>query len=207
MTISQDFNPFANQAIHIPKAYHEDLNLHSTTFGSSEGGSKDIEEAPFKRYVDFWLLAAAVGASHDHFMTVDPSERHEFITGVVLQRDLAAIEFLFLLAIAHTADPFVVQHPRQVLDIAEGYAAARDPSDQRHDGSGPSPGAPEPHTQPGQVALTRCGLVRHRLGVSELGRCAKRDRRKIVPQAIPGQSREDSRSLSHEVNGQMLIRR
>ena len=123
VTISQDFNPFANQAIHVPKAYHEDLRLYSTTFGSTEGGAKDIEEAPFKRYVDFWLLAAAVGASQDHFMTVEPSERHEFITGVVLQRDLATIEFLFLLAIAHTEDPFVVQNPRQVLDIVEGYAA------------------------------------------------------------------------------------
>ena len=123
MVISQDFNPFANQAIHVPKAYHEDLNLYSTTFGSADGASKNIEEAPFKRYVDFWLLAAAVGASQDHFMTVDPAERHQFITGAVLQRDLATIEFLFLLAIAHTGDPFVVQHPRQVLDTAEGYAA------------------------------------------------------------------------------------
>ena len=123
MAISRDFNPFANQAIHVPKAYHEDLRLYSTIFGSVEGRPKDIEEAPFKRYVDFWLLAAAVGASQDHFMTVDPAERHEFITGVVLQRDRATIEFLFLLAIAHTGDPFVVRNPRQVLDIAEGYAA------------------------------------------------------------------------------------
>lgn len=123
MAISQDFNPFANQDIYVPKAYHEDLKLYSTTFGSVEGGAKDIEEAPFKRYVDFWLLAAAVGASQDHFMTVDPAERHKFITGAVLQRDLATIEFLFLLAITHTGDPFVVQDPRQVLDIAEGYAA------------------------------------------------------------------------------------
>ena len=102
MTVSQDFNPFANLAIHVPKAYHEDLRLYSTTFGSVEGRAKAVEEAPFKRYVDFWLLAAAVGASQDHFMPVDPAERHEFITGVVLQRDLSTIEFLFLLAIAHT---------------------------------------------------------------------------------------------------------
>ena len=123
MAISQDFNPFANQSIHVPKAYHEDLKLYSTTFGSAEGRSKDFKDAPFKRYVDFWLLAAAVGASQDHFVTVDRADRYEFITGVVLQRDLATIEFLFLLAIAHTGEPFVVQDPRKVLDIAEGYAA------------------------------------------------------------------------------------
>ena len=57
-------------------------------------------------------------------MAVHSTERHEFITGVVFQRDLATIEFLFLLAIAHSGDPFVVQDPRQVLNIAEGYAAA-----------------------------------------------------------------------------------
>ena len=95
------------------------MNHYSSTFGS-----KSPEDAPFKRYVDFWLLAAAVGASEEQFMTVDSSERHEFITGVVFQRDLATIEFLFLLAIAHSGDPFVAREPRQVLDIAEGYAAA-----------------------------------------------------------------------------------
>lgn len=119
MAISQDFNPFANLAVHVPKAYHEDVNHYSATFGS-----KNPEDAPFKRYVDFWLLAAAVGASEGQFMTVDSAERHEFITGVVFQRDLATIEFLFLLAIAHSGDPFVVRDPRKVLDIAEGYAAA-----------------------------------------------------------------------------------
>lgn len=124
MAISQDFNPFANLAVHVPKAYHEDLNLYSTTFGSADGGSKNVEEAPFKRYVDFWLLAAAIGASQGQFMTVESAERHEFITGVVFQRDLATIEFLFLLAISHSGDPFIVREPRQVLDIAEGYAAA-----------------------------------------------------------------------------------
>ena len=124
MAISQDFNPFANQAVHVPKAYHEDLNHYSTTFGSADGGAKNPEESPFKRYVDFWLLAAAIGASEEQFMAVHSTERHEFITGVVFQRDLATIEFLFLLAIAHSGDPFVVQDPRQVLNIAEGYAAA-----------------------------------------------------------------------------------
>lgn len=119
MAISQDFNPFANLAVHVPKAYHEDVSHYSATFGS-----KNPEDAPFKRYVDFWLLAAAVGASEGQFMTVDSAERHEFITGVVFQRDLATIEFLFLLAIAHSGDPFVVRDPRKVLDIAEGYAAA-----------------------------------------------------------------------------------
>ena len=123
MVLSQDFNPFATLSIHVPNAYREDLNLYSTTRTSSDGRRKSIEEAPFNRYVDFWLLAAAVGASEDQFMPVESADRHDFITGVVFQRDLAAIEFLMLLAIAHTEDPFVVGNPRKVMNIAEGYAA------------------------------------------------------------------------------------
>ncbi len=125
MGISQDFNPFANQEIHVPKAYQEDLRTYSGTFntdGKPDGASK-AEEAPFKRYIDFWLVAAAVGAAEELFVPVDSGDRHSFITGAVLQRDLASIEFLLLLAIGHTEDPFVVKEPRKVLDVAEGFAA------------------------------------------------------------------------------------
>ena len=124
MTLPRDFNPFANQPIHVPKAYHEDLNLYSTTFISGDSKTTNLEEAPFKRYVDFWLLAVVVGASQGHFMPMTTGDRQRFITGSVFQRDLATIEFLLLLAIAHTEDPFVVNDARQVMDIAEGYAAS-----------------------------------------------------------------------------------
>lgn len=123
MALSRDFNPFANLSVHVPKGYREDLNTYSTTFASTDGRRKNPEEAPFNRYVDFWLLAVAVGASKGQFMPVDATDRHDFITGVVFQRDLSAIEFLLLLAIAHTDDPFVVGNPRRVIDIAEGYAS------------------------------------------------------------------------------------
>ncbi|WP_419850298.1 hypothetical protein [Candidatus Poriferisocius sp.] len=123
MPMSQDFNPFANQDIHVPKAFHEDLRLYSSTFTSGGEESTKDEEAPFKRYVDFWLLAAAMGAEQRTYLPVEVDQRHRFITGSVFQRDLAIIEFLLFLAIAHTNDPFVVVDPRKVMDIAEGYAA------------------------------------------------------------------------------------
>lgn len=123
MALARDFNPFATLSIHVPKAYREELNLYSTTFASTDGRRKSHEDAPFNRYIDFWLLAAAAGAAEGHFRPVDTADRHDFITGVVFQRDLAAIEFLLLLAIGHTEDPFIVANPRKVIDIAEGYAA------------------------------------------------------------------------------------
>ena len=140
MVLSQDFNPFGPLSIHIPRAYREDLNLYSMTFASADGRPKAVEEAPFNRYVDFWLLAAAVGASQSQFVETDSADRHPFATGVVLQRDLAAIEFLLLLAIAHTNDPFVVAEPRRVITIAEGYAAGGMPlvKEMMHEGHLPA---------------------------------------------------------------------
>lgn len=123
MALSRDFNPFANLSIHVPNAHRDDLNRYSMTFATADGRRKDPEEAPFNRYVDFWLLATAIGAARGHFIPVDPADRHDFITGGVFQRDLAAIEFLLLLAIAHADDPYIVGSPRKVVDIAEGYAA------------------------------------------------------------------------------------
>lgn len=123
MVIPQDFNPFANQAIHVPNAYHQDLRNYSSTFSAEEDRSASHEEIPFDRYIDFWLLAAALGASENHYMPIEPRDKKRFIDGSVLQRDLPAIEFLLLLAISHEKDPFVVDEPRKVLNIAEGYAA------------------------------------------------------------------------------------
>ena len=122
MAIPQDFNPFANQAVHVPNAYHEDLRHYSSTFNTGEDRASGREETPFDRYIDFWLLAAALGASEGRYTPIEPGDRKRFIGGSVFQRDLPAIEFLLLLAISHAEDPFIVNEPRKVLDIAEGYA-------------------------------------------------------------------------------------
>lgn len=118
----RDYNPFANLALHIPTAYREDVKRFTTSQGGDGGTS--IEFTPFIRYVDLWATAAAVGAQVEAFVTLgDKSAKHRFIEGSVLQGDLDRIEFLLLLAVSHTGDPFIVKDPRQVLDIAESFAA------------------------------------------------------------------------------------
>lgn len=122
MALNRDFNPFANLELRVPESLHGDLRAVSRT--QSDGLGKDTpEDTPFNRYVDAWTLAMAVGVFEAAYTPVEGLKRRDFILGSVLQGDLQRIELLMLVAIAHSADPFVVGDPRKVLDIAEGYAA------------------------------------------------------------------------------------
>ncbi|HMS12468.1 MAG TPA: hypothetical protein PKD80_05160 [Microthrixaceae bacterium] len=120
--MNRDYNPFANLDLHFPKAYWEDVKRYTTTQGGD--GDTSVESSPFKRYVDLWAAAIAVGAQVGAFVSIDDKDaRHRFIQGSVLQGDLTRIEFLQLLAIGHSGDPYVVKDSRKVIEIAEAYAA------------------------------------------------------------------------------------
>jgi hypothetical protein len=123
MAINRDYNPFANLDIHIPEAYQADFRKLSRTLGADDPGKTSLEDIPFNRYIDLWTLAAALGYAEQSFALFSGDQAHRFITGQVLQHDLPRIEFLLLLAIAHTKDPFTVVNAKQVIEIAEGYAA------------------------------------------------------------------------------------
>lgn len=119
--LTRDYNPFGNLDLHIPNAYRDDVRRYTTT----QGGDGDTSEAstPFVRQVDLWAAAVAVGAEEKAFVTVSSADQHRFIQGFVLQGDLVRIEFLQLIAIAHTEDPYVVTDSRKVIQIADAYAA------------------------------------------------------------------------------------
>lgn len=120
--MNRDYNPFANIDLHFPKVFLEDVTRYTTTQRGDGDGS--VESSPFKRYVDLWVAAIAVGAQEGTFVTLEEGDaRHKFHTGAVLQGDLSRIEFLQLLAIGHTGDPYVVKDSRKVIEIAEAYAA------------------------------------------------------------------------------------
>lgn len=117
--LSRDYNPFGNIDLHIPAAYRDEVKRYTATHGAD--GDSPEGSAPFVRYVDLWAAAVAVGAE-EHAL-VSNTEQHRFIQGSVLQGDLIRIEFLQLIAIAYTEDPYVVTNPRKVIEIADGYAA------------------------------------------------------------------------------------
>lgn len=120
--MNRDYNPFANLDLHIPAVYREDVKRYTTTQGGD--GDTSVESSPFMRYVDLWAAAVAVGAQEGAYVSLDEKDaKHRFIQGSVLQGDLARIEFLQLLAIGHTGEPYVVKDSRKVVEIAEAYAA------------------------------------------------------------------------------------
>ncbi len=120
--MNRDYNPFANLDLHIPSVYRDEVKRYTTTQGGD--GDTSVESSPFMRYVDLWAAAVAVGAQVGaHVSLGERDAKHRFIQGSVLQGDLTRIEFLQLLAIGYTRDPYVVKNSRKVIEIAEAYAA------------------------------------------------------------------------------------
>lgn len=120
--MNRDYNPFSNLDLHIPVVFREEVKRYTTTQGGD--GSTSVESSPFIRYVDLWAAAVAIGAQEGAYVSIEEKdEKHRFIQGSVLQGDLARIEFLQLLAIGHTEDPYVVKDSRRVLEIADAFAA------------------------------------------------------------------------------------
>lgn len=125
MPLSKDYNPFAKEDIHIPKAYLEEVRRYSGTLDADNPEKGTPDEVPFNRYIDFWYLSVALGvaAGKSGFTPISSDQKHRFITGSILQNDIQRIEFLMLVAIAHSGDAYVVSQPREMMAIAEAYAA------------------------------------------------------------------------------------
>jgi hypothetical protein len=117
--VNRDYNPFSNIDLHFPVAYRDDVKRYTTSQGGD--GDTSVETTPFVRMVDLWAAAVAIGAQEDQF--VSNFEKYRFIQGAVLQGDLTRIEFLQLIAIGRSGDPFIVKEPRKVVDFADSYAA------------------------------------------------------------------------------------
>jgi hypothetical protein len=124
MSFSAGFNPFANQDIFVSRAFHSDLQ-ELTGRNSNDYDDSGASAHPFKRMVDGWVLAVAIGASLDvpspEFNTNDESAV-KIINGAVWQKDIEVIEFLMSLAIAESGDPYIVDDPRRMMRIAHGFS-------------------------------------------------------------------------------------
>jgi len=120
MPLLSGYNPFANQDIFASRAFHEVLKELSTQGGDGEHAG--ISGAPFKRMVDGWLMAVALGAKMDlPPLDLASSDSVKFITGSVLQKDLGAIEFLMSIAVAQSGNAFIVEDSKGMMKIAQGF--------------------------------------------------------------------------------------
>ena len=113
-------NPFQNLELRIPEAYRSEIDRFCQT--QPGGGTKPSpDDSPFERQIDIWFLAICIGAQkRKRTKLVKP---HRFITGELLSRDPYRIELLELLAISYEDDPWILEKPSEIIDMANELAA------------------------------------------------------------------------------------
>ena len=114
-------NPFQNLELRIPEAYRDEVDRFCQT--QPGGGARPSpDDSPFERQIDIWFLAVCIGARKGkRTQLVKP---HRFIWGDILSRDPFRIELLELLTISYTNDPWILEKPSEMMDLANELAAA-----------------------------------------------------------------------------------
>lgn len=113
-------NPFQNLELRIPEAFRDEVDRFCQT--QPGGGTRPPpDDSPFERQIDIWFLAVCIGARKGkRTQLIRP---HRFITGELLSRDPYRIESLELLAVSYTDDPWILERPSEIMDLANELAA------------------------------------------------------------------------------------
>jgi len=113
-------NPFQNLELRIPEAYRDEVDRFCQT--QPGGGTRPPpDDSPFERQIDIWFLAVCIGARKGKRTQI--IKPHRFITGELLSRDPYRIESLELLAVSYTDDPWILERPSEIMDLANELAA------------------------------------------------------------------------------------
>ena len=113
-------NPFQNLELRIPEAYRDEVDRFCQT--QPGGGTRPPpDDSPFERQIDIWFLAVCIGARKGKRTQV--IKPHRFITGELLSRDPYRIELLELVAVSYTDDPWILEKPSEIMDLANELAA------------------------------------------------------------------------------------
>jgi len=112
-------NPFQNLELRIPEAYRDEVDRFCQT--QPGGGTRPPpDDSPFERQIDIWFLAVCIGARKGKRTKI---KSYRFITGELLSRDPYRIESLELLAVSYTDDPWILERPSEIMDLANELAA------------------------------------------------------------------------------------
>lgn len=123
MSLSSDYNPFQSYEVEIPRHYLDKVIKYSRT-KTDEGVPKGKEEAPFRRYIDIWVLSLILGRASNSFLNISGiPDRHGFIPGTIFAKKLDIIELIFAIAIDRESTHEVVLDSRKCFNIALSYAA------------------------------------------------------------------------------------
>jgi len=111
------FNPFQAIDINIPVEFHD--------FFTRYCGHAGVDESPFPRMIDMWLLAVCV-AARAGLQPADMSklETKKIIEGSIFGNEPWRVHALMLIAIAQSGDIQIVSEPRKMIAIASGLAVA-----------------------------------------------------------------------------------
>lgn len=114
------FNPFSNIDIFAPTEYRDDFDRYCFTSGNTT-----VDLSPFPRRVDMWFAAICIAAKKGlEPKDVRDTDGYKFIDGSIFNSDPWRVNALMLLAIGAKGDVDVVCSPREVIDIANGFAFA-----------------------------------------------------------------------------------
>ena len=116
-------NPFSGMDLLVPVEQHSKFYQKYCQTGDS---ALSIDQSPFPRMVDFWFaglsLAAREGLEPKQLTKGETSNK--IAEGSIFDSDNWRVQAIMLVAIAVKDDVQIVDHPRRIMDIANGLAAS-----------------------------------------------------------------------------------
>lgn len=115
------YNSFQKMELRFPEKYKDEIEGFCQTRPSG-GKPGTPDDSPFPRQLDLWFLAVCMGAQKN--MHKKAKKSYRFITGEILANDPYKIQLLEILSISKTDDPYIISKPKEMMNLANEYAAA-----------------------------------------------------------------------------------
>ena len=116
-------NPFRNMNLISPKTQQDDYDHYCQA-----GQRAKADASPFPRKVDLWFAGLSLAARKKldpiDLKNLKKKETDDIISGDIFNTDGWQAQAIMLIAVAVKGNLEVVLNPRQMMDIANGLAAA-----------------------------------------------------------------------------------
>lgn len=112
-------NPFQAIDVSVPVVDHEMYTRYC-----HRGKVGGVDERPFPRMIDMWFFAVCVAVRLELKPQEVTGKTIKMIDGSVFSGDPWRIHALLLIAIAKTNDVAIVSRPTEIMNLANGLAAA-----------------------------------------------------------------------------------
>ena len=105
-------NPFDRSDLYVSSQYHEAI--------TASVDRSDVYK-PFKRQIDAWWLALAIGIQREHRKVLTPADRVKFMDGTIFSSDPWRITHLQLLGLNWFGTE-ALNRPSDIITAANEYA-------------------------------------------------------------------------------------